>query len=239
MRKRLVFQASDSTFCIFALKVWLLSCVWLCRQLDKVVCEEPAEELPIYFIWRNFLNNGDSWRCLTFTFNSNLSITFQPQCREKLFEVFVFTPVNSKNEEKTWKNQLEAQLLINGIRAHKGADVSSFCNINNHTFTWSNNVEYTLTGSLMRTICMVESDITWTWSESGQNKKGRGTLVDSNSHLDSWKLCIKFIPYLEKIFRVNTRSRSKIKDQAVIEECVKLYCELCGTPPDKKKGDLR
>ena len=113
---------------------------------------------PIYFIWRNFLNNGDSWRCLTFTFNSNLS-TFQPQCREKLFEVFVVIPVNSKNEEKTWKNQLEAQLLINGIRAHKGADVSSFCNINNHTFTWSNNVEYTLTGSLMRTICMVESDI--------------------------------------------------------------------------------
>ena len=57
------------------------------------------------------------------------------------------------------KIQLEAQLLINGIRAHKGADVSSFGNINNHTFTWSNNVEYTLTGSLMRTICMVESDI--------------------------------------------------------------------------------
>ena len=51
------------------------------------------------------------------------------------------------------KIQLEPELLINGIRAHKGADVSSFCNINNHTFTWSNNVEYTLTGSLMRTIC--------------------------------------------------------------------------------------
>ena len=57
------------------------------------------------------------------------------------------------------KIQLEPQLLINGIRAHKGADVSSFCKINNHTFTCSNNVEYTLTGSLMRTICMVESDI--------------------------------------------------------------------------------